>query len=237
VHSQVKISNSTFRTWLNLPNETDSCNPPNLDEHDITLFSTNDYLGLSTHPSVRKAVLDAVSEYGMGPRASPLVSGHTHIHAKLESALARLKGAEDCLLFPTGFAANMAVMSALAAGDVAVFSDELNHASIIDGIRLASRSGDRSRGEQHVYRHNDVGHLRELLRSSGCVRKLVVTDSLFSMDGDLAPLRELAALRREEGFLLVVDEAHATLVFGDKVLLVAAPRASQQRARGAYCMR
>jgi 8-amino-7-oxononanoate synthase len=176
-------------------------------------------LGLSAHPAVRRAVLDAASEYGMGPRASPLVAGHTHIHAKLETALARLKGTEDCLLFPTGFAANMAVMSALAAGDVAVFSDELNHASIIDGIRLASRSAGKSRGEQHVYRHNDVRHLREQLRKSRCGRKLVVTDSLFSMDGDLAPLAELADLRREEGFLLVVDEAHATLVFGEKVLL------------------
>jgi 8-amino-7-oxononanoate synthase len=177
-------------------------------------------LGLSAHPAVRKAVFDAVAKYGMGPRASPLVAGHTHIHAELESELATLKGTEDCLLFPTGFAANMAVMSALAAGDVAVFSDELNHASIIDGIRLASRSGGQFRGEQHVYRHNDVGHLREQLRSSRCARKLVVTDSLFSMDGDLAPLKELADLRREEGFLLVVDEAHATLVFGEKVILV-----------------
>ncbi len=171
-------------------------------------------------------MLDAVSEYGMGPRASPLVAGHTHIHAQLESVLAKLKGTEDCLLFPTGFAANMAVMSALATGNVAVFSDELNHASIIDGIRLASRSGGQSRGEQHVYRHNDVSHLRELLRASRCARKLVVTDSLFSMDGDLAPLKELADLRREEGFLLVVDEAHATLVFGEKVFLVLVPNST-----------
>ncbi len=97
-----------------------------------------------------------------------------------------------------------------------MFSDELNHASIIDGIRLASRGGSKG-GEQHIYRHNDVSHLQELLNKSRCARKIVVTDSLFSMDGDVAPLKELAQLRREHGFLLVVDEAHATLVFGHRV--------------------
>lgn len=137
------------------------------------------------------------------------------MHRELEVELAQLKGTEECLLFPSGFAANMAVMASLASSeDVHVFSDELNHASIIDGLRLAVRDP----GRRHVYRHKDMAHLEELLTSvpSG-VRKLVVTDTVFSMDGDVAPLDQLVKLRSKHDFLLVVDEAHATLLYGNTV--------------------
>ncbi|KAK9827396.1 hypothetical protein WJX81_006330 [Elliptochloris bilobata] len=180
----------------------------------LKLFSLNDYLGLSTHPAVCQAAAHAALLYGSGPRSSALVGGHTHAHRELECALAALKGAQDALLFPTGFAANLAAVSALAcdAGAV-VFSDELNHASIIDGARLAGRAG----AAVHVYRHNDLAHLERLLVA--CPpgrRRLVVTDSLFSMDGDFADLQGLAELRQKHGFLLAIDEAHATLVCGER---------------------
>lgn len=230
----------------------------------LTLFSTNDYLGLSTHPKVRHAAAEAAASLGCGPRASALVPGaFTTAHRDLERALARLKGTEDALLFPTGFAANAAAMTALCgtnsstnsengggAGEygemVVVFSDELNHASIVDGARLASRGGSGSGGRggsggnggSHfpssaadssysprpasvkvvVYPHNGVRFLDRALSDPRVVpegaRTLVVTDSLFSMDGDFADLRSLCALRRKHGFLLVIDEAHATLVCG-----------------------
>ncbi len=177
----------------------------------------NDYLGLSGHAAVRKSASEAVQAFGMGPRGSPLVAGHTSLHRELEVELAKLKGTEDCLLFPSGFAANMAVITALASGDdVHVFSDELNHASIIDGLRLAVRDPDR----RHIYRHKDMAHLDQLLsQTPSGIRKLVVTDTVFSMDGDVAPLTQLAELRAKHDFLLVVDEAHATLLYGHAVRL------------------
>eukprot|EP00261_Vitis_vinifera_P036253 XP_019077496.1 PREDICTED: 8-amino-7-oxononanoate synthase isoform X2 [Vitis vinifera] len=161
----------------------------------------------------------------MGPRGSALVCGYTNYHRLLESCLADLKKKEDCLLCPTGFAANMALMvalgsvSSLLSADqkplkderVAIFSDALNHASIIDGIRLAERQGS---AEIFVYRHCDMPHLNELLSSCTLEKKVVVTDSLFSMDGDFAPMAELAKLRKKHGFLLVIDDAHGTFVCG-----------------------
>lgn len=155
----------------------------------ITLFSTNDYLGLSSHPQVQCAIAAAAASFGMGPRSAAIVAGHTSLHERLECRLASLKKTEACLLFPTGFAANVATISALATDStVAIFSDELNHASLIDGCRLA-----RLRGVQtHVFRHKDYGHLRDLLQEHhGRPRKLVVTDGVFSMDGDIADLQVL----------------------------------------------
>lgn len=145
-------------------------------------------------------------------------------HRELEAGLAQLKGTEECLLFPTGFSANLAVVAALCArasastststsstAPVAIFSDALNHASIVDGTRLARAA---SGAQLHVYRHSDMAHLRRLLASCASPRKLIVTDSVFSMDGDVAKLRDLASLRRAFSALLLVDEAHATLVHG-----------------------
>lgn len=148
----------------------------------LLLFSTNDYLGLSSHPDVRRAASSVACAIGMGVRSAAIVSGHSTIHERLEHELAVLKHAEACLLFPSGFAANLAAITALASdGKVAIFSDELNHASLIDGCRLA-----RTRGASvHVYKHCDYTHLSELLQQKGAGRrKLVVTDGVFSMDGD-----------------------------------------------------
>ncbi|MCO5603772.1 hypothetical protein L7F22_057924 [Adiantum nelumboides] len=232
---EFEISRPTFQRWFNeLPSSGDEICSSDLAldyasglsaelGHKMLLFSGNDYLGLSTHPSVRQAASKAAIEFGMGPRGSALVCGYTYLHRSLESAIADLKKTEDCLLCPTGFAANMAVMTAVttvvshaAEADgqdiVAIFSDALNHASIIDGIRLSRR---QRKTEFEVYRHCDVDHLNQLLSNCKHERKVVVTDSLFSMDGDFAPLVELVALRKKYNFLLVIDDAHGTLLCGE----------------------
>ncbi|KAG9150264.1 hypothetical protein Leryth_009834 [Lithospermum erythrorhizon] len=192
----------------------------------LILFSGNDYLGLSSHPTIIKAAMEAAQEHGMGPRGSALISGYTNYHRLLESSLADLKKKEDCLLCPTGFSANMAFMTALgniasllAKDDrpskderVAIFSDALNHASIIDGIRLAQKLHTV---ETFVYRHCDMAHLDSLLSSCLLKKKIVISDSLFSMDGDFAPMVELVKLREKHKFLFVIDDAHATFVCGN----------------------
>lgn len=180
----------------------------------LTIFAANDYLGLSAHPAVRQAAAAAALAHGSGPRGSALVCGYTHMHRELETALAALEQAEEALLFPTGYAANLAVLGAFAdSPQCAIFSDELNHASIVDGARLASRGAGAS---LHVYRHSDLDDLDRLLRASTAPRKLIVSDSLFSMDGDLADVRGLVRMRNRHGALLCLDEAHATLVFGER---------------------
>ncbi|KAJ7539695.1 hypothetical protein O6H91_11G105600 [Diphasiastrum complanatum] len=226
---EMEISDATFRRWMDdSPSTGDEVSDLDavLDHavgvnakpsHKLLLFSGNDYLGLSTHPSVRCATAKAALEFGMGPRGSPLICGYTYHHRLLESALADLKKTEECLLCPTGFAANMAVLTALASSvspeksKIAVFSDSLNHASIIDGIRISQRQTD---AEVYVYRHKDMVHLDNLLSKTRLARKVVITDSLFSMDGDLAPMVKLVELRKKHRFLLVIDDAHGTLVCG-----------------------
>ncbi|XP_074285568.1 8-amino-7-oxononanoate synthase isoform X2 [Silene latifolia] len=234
---QVQISGSTFRDWLNdIPSCGSSEDPGNIEVNQVgnschsggrtlLLFSGNDYLGLSAHPTIRMAAAKAAQEHGMGPRGSALICGYTDFHRRLEACLAKLKKKEDCLLCPTGFAANMAFMvavgsvaSLLGSGSapqrtekVAVFSDALNHASIIDGLRLGERLHTI---ETFVYRHCDMFHLNSLLSDCKISKKVVVTDSLFSMDGDFAPMLELSKLRKKHGFLLVIDDAHGTFVCG-----------------------
>jgi 8-amino-7-oxononanoate synthase len=156
---------------------------------------------------VRAAAHEALERWGTGAGASRLVTGSRPVHNELEDELAQWKGTEAAVCFPTGFAANLGVLSVLGGPGVRVFSDELNHASIVDGCRLA-------RAEVAVYRHRDLGHLEELLASGDVVGRmpsLVVTDSVFSMDGDIAPLDELLAICVRYGALLVIDEAHAVL--------------------------
>ncbi|KAJ8437647.1 hypothetical protein Cgig2_018437 [Carnegiea gigantea] len=264
---EVQISESTFHDWLNeVPSRgyvsvprSNEANEGHLSSHPhrkLLLFSGNDYLGLSAHPTVRMAAAKAAEEHGMGPRGSALICGYTDYHQRLEACLAELKKKEDCLLCPTGFAANMAVMVAIGsvaslvssgkipqrAEKVAVFSDALNHASIIDGLRLAERLHCV---ETSVYQHCNMSHLDALLSNCTLTKKVVVTDrsvfvalpldgvitgfsppfvsaafmlffvgSLFSMDGDFAPMVELARLRKKHGFLLVIDDAHGTFVCG-----------------------
>ncbi len=172
-------------------------------------FASNDYLGLSAHPAVVAAAHEALDRWGAGAGASRLVTGTRPIHAELEHELGDWKHTEGAVCFPTGFAANLGVLCALGGPGVRVFSDELNHASIIDGCRL-------SRATPAVYRHRDVAHLEELLagpaeRRQPAAPTLVVTDSVFSMDGDTAPLADLTTLCTRHDALLVLDEAHAVL--------------------------
>ena len=172
-----------------------------LDGTPVLLLCSNNYLGLADHPRVREAAADAAMRFGVGAGASRLVSGTMRIHEKLERRLSAFKGSPAALLFGSGYLANVGVVSALAGEGDVVFSDELNHASIIDGCRL-------SRAETFVYRHSDPDHLAWGLRQAGERAALIVTDSVFSMDGDVAPLAELADLAREHGVRLAVDEAH-----------------------------
>ncbi|XP_021808738.1 8-amino-7-oxononanoate synthase-like [Prunus avium] len=221
---QVQITEATFQKWVHdIPSSGDDDGTQSFKK--LLLFSTNDYLGLGSHPTIGKAAAKVALEHGMGPRSSALICGYTDYHRLLESCLADLKEKEDCLLCPTGFAANTSLMVALgsigtllAAGKtplpdekIAIFSDALNHASIIDGIRIA----DKQKSVQiFVYRHCDMNHLDALLSSCKIMKKVVVTDSVFSMDGDVAPMVELVKLRKEHDFLLVIDDSHGTLIFG-----------------------
>ncbi|MBX5484067.1 MAG: 8-amino-7-oxononanoate synthase [Myxococcaceae bacterium] len=172
-------------------------------------FSSNDYLGLAGDPRLGQAATAALSRHGVGTGASRLVVGDTLAHRALEAKLAAFMGAESALLFNAGYAANVGVLSALAGKEDVLFSDALNHASLIDGCRL-------SRAKTVVYPHRDVDALERLLRAHRGRRQMVCTDAVFSMDGDRAPLRELVALCRQHGAALVVDEAHAIGVLGDR---------------------
>src|SRR6185295_12024622 len=170
-------------------------------------FGSNDYLGLASDERLRRAVTESVENRGWGSGASPLVTGRGSLHADLEIELARFEGTEAALLFSTGFAANVGAITSLVGPEDIIFSDAKNHASIIDGCRLAG-------AQIQIYKHGDVDNLRQSLAVSRHRRKLIVTDTLFSMDGDLAPLPKIAELAREHGAMLLVDEAHATGVFG-----------------------
>jgi 8-amino-7-oxononanoate synthase len=186
-----------------------------LDGKPVLLLCSNNYLGLADHPRVREAAADAAMRWGVGAGASRLVSGTMTIHRRLEERLAAWEGSEACLLFGSGYLANIGTIGALAGAGDAVFSDELNHASIVDGCRL-------SRAEIVVYRHLDTEHLEWSLRRHGGDgrhnsdgrRRLIVTDSVFSMDGDVAPLLEIVELAKEYGARVMVDEAHATGALG-----------------------
>jgi 8-amino-7-oxononanoate synthase len=178
-----------------------------LDGNQVLLLCSNDYLGLANHPRVRGAAAEAAMRWGAGAGASRLISGNMQPHSRLEKRLAAFKGYESALLFGSGYLANTGTIAALARDGEVVFSDELNHASIIDGCRL-------SRAETFVYRHGDVEHLSWGLRKAGERAALIVTDGVFSMDGDVAPLADLLPLARRHGCRLMVDEAHATGALG-----------------------
>ncbi|HEY4761206.1 MAG TPA: 8-amino-7-oxononanoate synthase [Thermoguttaceae bacterium] len=180
----------------------------NLDGAELINFGSNDYLGLAADPRLTAAVAAMLHEYGWGSGASPLVTGHAELHRRLEQLLAEFEGTEAALVFTCGFAANTGTIGALVGvGDV-VFTDRKNHASLIDGCRI-------SRADVRTYPHADWQMLDRLLsKTSNYRRRLIVTDTLFSMDGDLAPLAELADLAKRHQAMLLVDEAHATGVFG-----------------------
>ncbi len=171
-------------------------------------FSSNDYLGLASHPKVVRSALSAAKEWGTGSGASRLLSGNLGIHEKLEQKLARFKNEGAATVFSSGYLANLGVLSALANEKDVIFLDRLDHASLFDGARL-------SRAKWRVYPHLDGTALERLLsRAAGFRRRFVVTDAYFSMDGDMAPLKDLAEVCRRQDAVLVVDEAHSTGVFG-----------------------
>jgi len=174
-------------------------------------FSSNDYLGLADHPALIEGAKKAMEKWGTGARASRLMSGDLEIHHRLESAIAILKGKEAGLLFGSGYLANTGIIPALCGKDDVIYLDRLNHASIVDGVLL-------SRARFYRFRHNDLNHLEDLLKShrSRYRRALIVVESVYSMDGDLAPISELLELRGRYGAMLMIDEAHATGVFGAK---------------------
>ncbi len=178
-----------------------------LDGEPVVVLCSNNYLGLADHPRLRRAAADAALSLGTSSGASRLISGSMSVHTELESRLAEFERTEAALLFGAGYLANTGTIAALAGRGEVVFSDELNHASIIDGCRL-------SRADSFVYRHGDTEHLEWGLRSAGGRGSLIVTDGIFSMDGDLAPLAELTELARRHGCRLMVDEAHATGCIG-----------------------
>jgi len=187
-----------------------------LDGHPVVTFASNDYLGLTHHPRVVAAAHAALDRWGVGSGASRLIVGSRPLHAELEAELASWKGTEAALLFPTGFAANLGVLATLAGPDVTILSDELNHASIVDGARLA-------RADVRVYRHGDLDHLAKLLvdvTAAGGGPVIVVTDSAFSMDGDVVDVAALVDTCADHDALVVLDEAHAVL--GPRVDLAAA---------------
>lgn len=178
-----------------------------VDGRKVVNFSSNDYLALASS-ALNDAVIRAVAQSGWGSGASPLVTGRTPWHAELEQRLAQFEGTESALVFPTGYAANVGAITALVGRGDTVFSDALNHASIIDGCRL-------SRAELILYPHGDMTRLEKALkRCHGNGRRLIVSDGLFSMGGDLAPLHDLVALAERYDAMTLIDEAHATGVFG-----------------------
>jgi 8-amino-7-oxononanoate synthase len=189
------------------PRDLDAAGPEGKlapDGRPVVSYASNDYLGLTQHPDVIAAAHAALDRWGAGSGSARLIVGSRPVHAELEAALAAWKGAERAVLFPTGFATNLGVVTTFGGPDVLVCSDELNHASIIDGCRL-------SRARVEVYRHCDLDQLDDLLTRSPAARRMVVTDAVFSMDGDLAPVERLGDLCARHDALLALDEAHAVL--------------------------
>jgi len=192
------------------------CGPRvSVEGRELLAFCSNDYLGLANHRKIKLALQEGAAMYGAGSGASHLISGHGRAHAMLEQRLAQFVGdhleAPRAISFCTGYMANLAVITGLTAGDrdAEIFSEELNHASLIDGVRL-------SRVKSHVYPHADLGALEALLKASNAATKVVVTDSVFSMDGNLAPLPQLLALCEQHNAWLVVDDAHGFGTLGER---------------------
>ena len=180
-----------------------------IDGQRLLNFCANNYLGLANHPRMRQAAKRAVDSFGVGPGAVRTIAGTMSVHERLEKRLAEFKRAEDCITFQSGFNANLGAIPALVGRGDVIFSDELNHASIIDGCRL-------SRANVVRYDHTDVEDLNaKIAATTEYNRRLIVTDGVFSMDGDIAPLDEIADVAEEEGIMLMVDDAHGEGVLGE----------------------
>lgn len=179
-----------------------------IDGRSLLNFCANNYLGLANHPQIRAAAKQAIDTYGVGPGAVRTIAGTMSLHIELEERLAAFKQAEACITFQSGFTANLATIPALVGKGDVIFSDELNHASIIDGCRL-------SRAQVVRYAHNDVADLRRVIAETTTYnRRLIITDGVFSMDGDIAPLDKICAVAEEAGISLMVDDAHGEGVLG-----------------------
>jgi len=172
-------------------------------------LSSNDYLGLSQDPRLIAAAREAAARWGVGAGASRLVAGHLALHEEVEASLAAFKGTDAAVIFSTGYMTNLGVISALVGPGDTVFGDRLNHASIYDGIKLAGATLAR-------FPHRDMNRLEDLLKKASPGKKLIITDSVFSVDGDLVPLPDLVDLKERHGAALMLDEAHATGVLGPK---------------------
>lgn len=208
--------------WLNLEladirnkglyrrlNTIESAQNPRIikDGRELILLSSNNYLGLTNHPKVKKAAIDAIAEYGTGTGGSRLTSGNTDLYVRLEEKIAQFKGTEAAIVFSTGYMANTGTIAAMMNKGDLILSDELNHASIIDGCRL-------SHAEVKVYPHRDVSVIENIVKSSSHQKKLIITDGIFSMDGDIAPLPEIVEIAKKHDAMVIVDDAHATGVIG-----------------------
>ena len=183
-----------------------------VDGRDVLVLCANNYLGLATHPKLKLAAAEAIEKYGVGSGAVRAISGNMDIHVELEERLAKFKGAEASLTYPTGFMVNSGLIPQLVGKEDLIISDELNHGSIIDGVRL-------SRAERTVYSHNDMENLAEKLEEAekkDYRRILIITDGVFSMDGDIAPLDEVVKHGSKHGAMIYVDDAHGEGVLGKK---------------------
>jgi len=178
-----------------------------IDGKSLIIFSSNDYLGLSHHPEVLKVAAEAADKFGLGTGGAPGTSGTTSIHLGLANEIARFKNRQEAVIFPSGYAANIALHQSLAGDDTIFFSDERNHPSTADGIRLSGCA-------KQVYRHLDFDHLETLLKQTKQPRRIVTTCSVFTIDGAICPLNELMTLKNRYGFLLILDEAHGTGCLG-----------------------
>lgn len=179
-----------------------------LEGRKVILFCSNNYLGLANSPQLKRAAIEAIKKYGNSSSASRLISGNMVLHEELEFRIANFKKTECALLFNSGYQANIGVIPSLVKEGDLILSDELNHASIIDGCRL-------SKAEVIIYPHRDVNFVEKILKKSKHPKKLIITDGIFSMDGDIAPLPDLISLKNRYDFFLMVDEAHATGVIGE----------------------
>ena len=195
-----------------------------IDGRSMLTFCSNDYLGLANHPQIADAIATGAQRYGSGSGASHMISGHNQAHDELEKALAQTQSSFipniKALFFGTGYMANMAAITALssisdgsnAMGSMSIFSEELNHASLIDGIRLASK---QNHAKIHIYPHQNMDALRKMLAEDSNPFKLIVTDGVFSMDGDIAPVEKLLHIAEKYDALLMVDDAHGFGVLGE----------------------
>jgi 8-amino-7-oxononanoate synthase len=180
-----------------------------MEEERVLLLCSNNYLGLANHPALKEAAIHAVEAWGCGSGGSRSICGSLTLHQRLEERLAQFHGTEAALLFNSGYSANLSILQGLMGEGDEIFSDELNHASLVDGCRL-------SKAAVRIYAHRDTVRLEALLKKSRARRKLIVTDGVFSMDGDIAPLPELVELARTYEALLMVDDAHAFGVLGPR---------------------